>query len=95
MGPPRSHCQHLYLVKKLRPIPFLCLNCWSVLAYEPIKQIDASHALIVLAEVERLNTTNLFLFTLAAALYHFGWLYVAEFEPRQTTLLSFHCTMDT
>ena len=57
---------------KIRPF------CLSVLANEPIKQIDASHALIVLVEAERLNTTDLFLFTLAVAFYHFGWLYVAE-----------------
>ena len=62
---PCSRCQHLYTVNKQRPIPLLCLNYWSVLAYEPIKKIDASHALIVLIEAERLNTTELFLFTLA------------------------------
>ena len=78
MESPRNYCQHLYTVNKKRPIPLLCLNCWSVLAYEPIEEIDASHALIVLVEAEWLNTTDLFLFTLAAALHHFGWLHVAE-----------------
>ena len=78
MGPPRSLCQHLYTVNKQWPIPLLCLNCWSVLAYEPIKQIDASHALIGLVDAEWLNTTDLFLFTLAVAFHHFGLLYVAE-----------------
>ena len=78
MEPLRSHCQHLYTVNKQRPIPLLCLNCLSVLAYEPIEQIDASHALIVLVEAERLNTTYLFLFTLAVAFHHFGWLYVGK-----------------
>ena len=63
---------------KQRPIPLLCLNCWSVLAGESIKQIDPSHALIILVEAKRLNTTDLFLFTLAVAFHHFGWLYVAE-----------------
>ena len=78
MEPPRSHCQHLYSVNKEQPIPLLCLSCWSVLAYEPVKQIDASHALIVLVEPERLNTTDIFLFMLAVAFHHFGWLYVDE-----------------
>ena len=78
MEPPYSRCQRLYTVNKQLPIPLLCLNCWSVLAYEPIKQIDASHALIVLVESERLNTTDIFLFTLAVAFHHFSWLYVAE-----------------
>ena len=78
MEPPHSHCEHLYTVNKQRPTPLLCLNCWSVLAYEPIKQIDVSHALIVLVEAERFNTTDLFLFTLAVAFHHFGWLYVGE-----------------
>ena len=78
MEPPRSHCQHLYKVNKQRPTPILCLNCWSVLACEPIKQIHASHSLIVLAEAERLNTIDLFLFPLTLGFHHFGWLYVAE-----------------
>ena len=78
MEPPRSHCQYLSTVNKQRPIPLLCLNCWSVLAYEPIKKIDAFHALIVLIEVERLNRTDLFLFTLAVTFQDFRWLYVAE-----------------
>ena len=78
MKPPRSHSQHLYIVNKQRLIPLLCLNCWSVLAYEPIKQNDASHALIALVEAERLNTTDLFLFTLVVAFHCFDWLYVAE-----------------
>ena len=78
MEPPHSRCQRLYTVNKQLPISLLCLNCWCVLAYEPIKQIDASHALIVLVEPERLNTTDIFLFTLAVAFHHFGWLYVAE-----------------
>ena len=74
MEPPRSNCQHPYTVNKQGPIPLLCLNCWSALAYEPIKQIDVFHALIVLVEAERLNT----LFTLAVAFHYFGWLYVGE-----------------
>ena len=57
---------------KIRPF------CLSVLANEPVEQIDASHALIVLVEAEWLNTTDLFLFTLAVAFHNFGWLYVAE-----------------
>ena len=78
MEPPHSRCQPFYIVNTQRPIPLLCLNCWSELACKPIKQIDASHALIVLVEAERLNTTDLFLFTLAVAFHHFGWFYVAE-----------------
>ena len=70
--------QHLYTVNKQQPILLLCLNCWSILAYKLIKQIDASHALIVSVEAEWLKTTDLFHFTLAVLFHHFGWLYVAE-----------------
>ena len=70
MEPPRSHYQHLYTVNKQWAIPLLCLN-WCVLACEPIKQIDAFHALTVMVEAERLNTSDLF-FTLAVAFHHFG-----------------------
>ena len=87
MEPPRSHCQHHYTVSKQRPIPLFCLNCWSVLAYEPIKQIDVSDALIVLVEAERLTTTNLFLFTLAEAFHHFGWYYVAKIQTKVNSLV--------
>ena len=70
--------QHLYTVSKQLPILLLCLNCWSLLAYKLIKQIDASRALIVLVEAEWLKTIVLILFMLAVAFYHFGRLYVAE-----------------
>ena len=78
MEPSTQPLQYLYTVNKQRPILLLCLNCWSILAYKLVKQIDVSHALIVLVEAEWLKTTDLFLFTLAVAFYHFGWLCVAE-----------------
>ena len=54
MKPPCSHYQHLYTVIEQQPIP-LCLNSWAVLAYESVKQINASLALILLVEAERLT----------------------------------------
>ena len=49
------------------------------------KQIDSSRALIVVVEAKRLNTTVLFLFTLAVAFHHFGWPYVAEIYAAETS----------
>ena len=77
MKPPCSHYQHLYTVIEQQPIP-LCLNCRAVLAYESVKQLNASLALILLIEAERLNTIDSFLVALAVAFHHFGWLKVVK-----------------
>ena len=73
MKPPCSHYQHLYTVIEQRPIP-LCLNCWAVLAYESVKQINASLALISSVEAEPLSTIDSFLVALAVAFHDIGGL---------------------
>ena len=73
MKPACSHYQHLYTVIEQRPIP-LCLNCWAILAYESVKQINASLAFILSVEAEPLNTIDSYFVALAVVFHHYGGL---------------------